>query len=75
MFNPDYDSVDTVKAIRAMALTNLASGITVTEFTSEGTSFKGSIQMDTKELLLATERFLDEYSDNLITETRPNFLT
>lgn len=72
-FNILYDSVDTVKAIRAQAMTNLATGVTITEFISEGNQFKGVIAAPTHEILRATERFLDEYYGELITETQPNF--
>jgi hypothetical protein len=74
-FNPLYDSYDTVIAIRTTAMNNLAAGIIITEFASEGTQFKGVLVGDTMEILLATERYLDQYNGDLITETRPNFNT
>lgn len=74
MFDIRYDDFETVKQIRAKALANLAAGLLITEFASEGTSFKGiSHGVNTKELLLATERYFDEYNNELITETTPNF--
>jgi hypothetical protein len=75
MFDVKYDSYETVRKIRAKALENLANGVVLTEWNSEGSSFKGVVNYDTKELLLATERFLDEYNGNLVTETVPNFLS
>jgi len=75
MFNILYDSPDTVKSIRAKALDNLVAGIVITEFASEGNQFRGVAAMPTKEVLIATERFLDEFYGELITETTPNFLT
>jgi hypothetical protein len=72
-FNPLYDSIETVKAIRATALSNLASGIVITEFISEGNQIKGVVAGKTEEILLATERYLDLYYGELITETNPNF--
>ena len=74
-FNINYDDLETVKAIRATAMANLQSGVTITEFASEGTQFKGVMTFNTFEVLRATERYLDEYYGELITETRPNFLT
>lgn len=73
MFNVQYDSVDLIKQIRATALANLAAGIVLTQFTSEGTTFNGVATAPTQQVLIATERFLDEYYGELITETTPNF--
>ena len=73
MLNVEYDSVDTIRQIRATALANLAAGIVITQFISEGTQITGIACAPTKEVLLATERFLDEYNGELITETTPNF--
>jgi hypothetical protein len=74
-FNILYDDVDTIRAIRATALANLSQGILITQWASEGSTFQGVANCNTAELLLATERYLDEYNGNLITETRPNFLS
>lgn len=76
MFNVQYDDLATIQAIRKTALANLVAGITITEFVSEGTQFKGQVTAaDTRAVLLATERYLDEYQGELITETTPNFLS
>lgn len=75
MFDIRYDSYETVRKIRAKALENLADGIVLTEWASEGSAFKGVLAHNTKDLLLATERYLDEYHGQLITQTVPNFLS
>lgn len=75
MFDVKYDSYEVVRKIRAKALENLAAGIVLTEWSSEGSAFKGIVTYNTKEVLLATERFLDEYHNRLVTETVPNFLS
>ena len=72
-FDKRYDSVETIKKIRAKALDNLSNGILITEFNSEGTLIKGFAPCKTDELLLATEIFLDDYYGELVTETTPNF--
>jgi hypothetical protein len=74
-FNVLYDDVATVKAIRATALANLQAGIVLTQFVSEGTQLTGVMAAPTVEVLIATERFLDEYYEQLIVETVPNFFT
>jgi len=74
-FNVLYDDVATVKAIRATALANLQAGIVLTQFVSEGTQITGVMSAPTVEVLIATERFLDEYYEQLIVETVPNFFT
>lgn len=75
MFNVKYDDVKLIKTIRATALANLASGVVITTWSSEGSTFSGQVSGDTKEVLLATEAYLDEYNSELVTETRPNFNT
>jgi hypothetical protein len=73
MFNIKYDALDTIKKIRATALANLAAGVVITEFISEGNQFQGVITAPTGDVLLATELYLDEFYGELITETTPNF--
>ena len=74
-FNPRYDDLNTVKAIRAKAMANLVAGITITSFVSEGSQFIGKQSADTKDILIATERYLDQYYGELVTQTAPNFFT
>jgi len=74
MFNILYDTLESIQQIRATALANMQAGVVITEFIREGNQFKGVQAADTKEVLLATERYLDEYYGELITETQPNFL-
>ena len=75
MFNVLYDPLETIKKIRATALANIAAGVTITEFISEGNQFQGLISAPTQDVLLATERYLDEFYGELITETAPNFFS
>lgn len=71
-FDPLYDDLKVIRNIRNVCLTNMAAGITITKFSSEGTTFEGD-GIDTMELFNATTRYLDLYNDNIITETAPNF--
>jgi hypothetical protein len=76
MYNILYDDPNVIKQIRATILLNQAAGVTLTEFISEGTQFQGLSSFESWEAALyATERFLDEYYGQLITETAPNFNT
>ena len=73
MFNVKYDDIKVIKAIRAKALRNLTTGVVITNWSSEGSTFSGQVSANTKEVLIATEQFLDEYYSEHVTQTRPNF--
>ena len=74
MFNILYDDPAVIKQIRATALANMAAGVTLTQWVAEGKQFQGVLSFESwDEVMYATERFLDEYYNQLVTETAPNF--